>query len=131
MRETQSEQGRGRERGTEKIASRLCTVGTEPEVELKLTDCKIETQAETKSQTLNRLSHPGTPILFLIMNLGFQEGRKEGKEMGGEERIMACEKEGLIFKRVAYLSTSYSLMCLVKMQTFILRSEGRRGILLF
>ena len=53
--------GRRRESGREwegvRIPSRLCTVSTEPHP----TNHKIMTWAETKSQMLNRLSHPGTP----------------------------------------------------------------------
>ena len=35
--------GRGREKGREKIPSRLCTVSAEPEAELKLTNREIMT----------------------------------------------------------------------------------------
>ena len=37
------EQGRGRERKRERISSRLCTVSTEPDVGLGLTNHKIMT----------------------------------------------------------------------------------------
>lgn len=55
---------RGRDRGRrrERIPSRLCTH-----------DPKIITWAETRSQMLNELSHPGTP-LFLILFLLFFMG---------------------------------------------------------
>ena len=54
----------GRERGRERIPSRLCTdsVGLQP------TDRGITTCAEIKSQTLNRLSHPGAPLWALNLN---------------------------------------------------------------
>ena len=55
--------GRGRKRDRDRIPSRLCTVSTEPDVELELTNREIMTSAEIKSQMLNRLSHPGAPTL--------------------------------------------------------------------
>ena len=54
-------QGRGRDRGRERIPSRLCTVSTEPDVGLKPMNCEIMTWAETKSRPPNRLSHPRAP----------------------------------------------------------------------
>ena len=48
---------RERERG--KIPNRLHTVCVEPNAGLKLTNHEIMTCVETKSQTPNRLSHPG------------------------------------------------------------------------
>ena len=54
-----------RERGRERIPGRLCAVSAEPNAGLELMNCEIMTWAETKSQMLNRLSHPGTPrIIF-------------------------------------------------------------------
>ena len=47
------EQGRGRERGRERISSRLCTVSSELGVGLEPTNCKIMTRAKIKSWTLN------------------------------------------------------------------------------
>ena len=43
--------------------SGLCTDSSEPDVELELTNCEITTWTEVRrrSQTLNGLSHPGTP----------------------------------------------------------------------
>ena len=61
------EQGRGRERererGRERIPSRLHTLSAEPDVGLEVTNREIVTWAESKSQMLNRLSHPGAPKL--------------------------------------------------------------------
>ena len=54
------ERGRGREKGRERVPSRLHAVNKEPDVGLKHTNCEITTWAEIKSQTLNQLSHPGT-----------------------------------------------------------------------
>ena len=45
------------ERGRERIPSRLHTVIVVPDLGLELTNCEIMPSAETKSQTLNRLSH--------------------------------------------------------------------------
>ena len=57
--------GRGRERG--RIPSRLCTVSPEPDAGLEPTNREIMTWAETKSRTLNRLSHPGAPIKHFFL----------------------------------------------------------------
>ena len=64
MRETETALvGEGkRERGRERIPSRLCTVSTEPTVGLEPTNHEIMTSAEIKSQTLNHMSHPGAPV---------------------------------------------------------------------
>ena len=65
--ERESTWGRGRERegDTESEAGfRLQAVSTEPDAGLELINCEIMTRAQTKSQTLNLLSHPGTPILL-------------------------------------------------------------------
>ena len=62
-----------RERGTEgqregdRIPSRLHTVSAEPDVGLKLTKHEIMIWAETKSQNLNWLSHPGTSEFVYIL----------------------------------------------------------------
>ena len=58
--ERESKPGRGRER----IPSRHYVVSTEPSVGLKLTNCEIMTWVETKSQTLNWPSYPGSHALF-------------------------------------------------------------------
>ena len=65
MREREREHtGEGqRERERERIPTRLCTVRTEPEVGLELTDHKIMSRAEIKSWTFNRLSPPGAPTI--------------------------------------------------------------------
>ena len=55
-RERVSKQGKGSERGRERIPSRLCPVSTEPDVGLKLMNREIMT-AETKSWVCDRLSH--------------------------------------------------------------------------
>ena len=55
-------QRRGRERGRERIPSRLCAVSTEPNTGLEVTNREIMTRAKIKSLTLNRLSHPGAPV---------------------------------------------------------------------
>ena len=45
----------------ERISSRFSVVSEEPSMGLIPTNPVIMTRAKTKSQTLNRLSHPGTP----------------------------------------------------------------------
>ena len=47
------------ERARERIPGR--SVDTESDVGLELTNLKIVTQAEIKSQMFNRLNHPGAP----------------------------------------------------------------------
>ena len=42
-----------RERERERISSTLCTVSTEPDTGLKLTNCEIMTQAKIRRLTLN------------------------------------------------------------------------------
>ena len=54
------------EEGRERILSRLHAASTDPDAELKLTNREIMTWAEFKSGTLNRLSHPGAPILTFL-----------------------------------------------------------------
>ena len=66
LRESESKHGRGRERGRERIPSRLCTVSSEPDVGLKLINYEIMIWAEIKSQMLNQLSHPGTPLRYFF-----------------------------------------------------------------
>ena len=44
---------------SERVPSRLHTVSTEPDA--GLTNCEIMTWVKVRSQTLNHLSHPGTP----------------------------------------------------------------------
>ena len=77
--ERERERERDAERGRERIPSRLCTVSTQPEGGLELTDCEIMTRAKIKSWTLNRLSHPGAPVLTyrlvpLTLEYKFHEG---------------------------------------------------------
>ena len=53
--------GRGRERGGERIPSRLCTDNSKPDAGIDPTDRKVMTGGEIKSWVFDRLSHPGTP----------------------------------------------------------------------
>ena len=56
--------GGGAGRGRERISSRLRTVSAEPNTGPELTNREIMTWAEIESWTLNRLSHPGAPIVL-------------------------------------------------------------------
>ena len=47
--EREHEQGRGSEKGRERIPSRLCAASTEPDIGLELKNCEIMTWAENKS----------------------------------------------------------------------------------
>ena len=53
--------GAERERGREKIPSRLPSVSVEPDRGLDLTNLEIMNSVEMKSQMLKGLSHPGVP----------------------------------------------------------------------
>ena len=57
-----------RERDRERIPSRLCAVSTEPDMGLSLMNFEIMNWAETKSPTLSRWNHPGSPpcLIFLM-----------------------------------------------------------------
>ena len=61
-------QGGQRERGRDRVPSRLHTVHTEPDAGLQLMNCEIMTCAEIKSQPLNQLSHSGTPSKHLKLS---------------------------------------------------------------
>ena len=61
--------GRGRERGRERISSRLRAVSSEPDVGLDLMNCEMMTWAETKVWMLNPRSHPGVPPTFLYQEV--------------------------------------------------------------
>ena len=66
-----------RERETESEAgSRLWAVSTEPNVELKLTNCEIM----TGTKVLNRLSHPGAPPKMLIFERESKGQRERERE---------------------------------------------------
>ena len=52
---------RGIERDRERESQASSMLLVEPDVGLDLTNCEIMTRAETESQTLNPLSHPGAP----------------------------------------------------------------------
>ena len=65
-----------RERGRGTIPN---TVSAEPSVGLKLTNREIMTCAETKSWTVNWLSHPGTPDFVILMC--FFRGKKKDKDL--------------------------------------------------
>ena len=53
-----------RERKRERIPSRPCAVSAEPDELLDIMIHEIVNCAKIKCQTLNRLSHPGAPLVF-------------------------------------------------------------------
>ena len=57
---------RERERGRERIPSRLLAVSAEPNAELDPTNREIMMSAEIKSQMPNLLSHPGAPTTHVL-----------------------------------------------------------------
>ena len=76
-RERKREEG-GTEREGERIPSRLCTASPEPDAGPEPTNRKIMTRAETKSWTLNQLSHPGAPMgPFLVVSRVKVAGRMD------------------------------------------------------
>ena len=60
-----AERERERERERENISSRLHTASTGPDAELESTNRESMTCAEVKSQTLNRPSNQGAPVIVL------------------------------------------------------------------
>ena len=62
MRERERERKRERER--QRIPGRLLAVSTEPDVSLDPTYCELMTQVVIESRRLNRLTHPGAPLLI-------------------------------------------------------------------
>ena len=54
--------GRAEKEGGERIPRRLHTTRVEPNVGLEFINCEIVTGAKIESRTLNRVSHPGTPV---------------------------------------------------------------------
>ena len=68
LRERERERGQatsraGAERRRDKIPSKLYAISTELDAGLELMNYEIMTWAEIRSQMLNRLCHPGIPIL--------------------------------------------------------------------
>ena len=59
------------ERGRDRIPSRPCTISTEPDAGLELTNCEIMTSAKIKSPTLNQLHHSCTPPRLFFKYLTF------------------------------------------------------------
>ena len=90
-----------RERGRERIPSRLCTVSAEPDAALKFMNHEVMTRAEIENQMLSPLSHPVFPrslltlffnfYLFLLVDLSFNF--LEGKRAQTGERSRGTEKE--------------------------------------
>ena len=68
-RETEHKQGRGIGRGRERIPNGLHADSTEPDLELDLMNHEIMTWAKTKSWMFNRLSHPGAPLVYILLDL--------------------------------------------------------------
>ena len=69
-RERENTWGIGREKGREKILSRLHVISTKPKVEVDLMNQEIMTWTEIKSRLLNQLSHPrASQVNFLSPSL--------------------------------------------------------------
>ena len=64
--ETVSRGGAGMWVGEERIPSRPCAVSAEPKTGLELENCEIMTRTQIKSETLNRVSHPGAPLMLFL-----------------------------------------------------------------
>ena len=61
-----SRKGAERERGRERIPSRPLTVITEPNMGLKPMNYEIMAPAKTMIQTLNQVSHAGSPQNYFL-----------------------------------------------------------------
>ena len=72
-----------RQRVRQRIPSRLHAVSTEPDAGLEPMNHEIMTWGEIKSQTLNQLSHPGTPLPSLLMFI-YLFLRQRDRECAGE-----------------------------------------------
>ena len=66
MRETEHEQGRGRERGRHTVGSRLQAPSCPHRARRGARIHEPWDRDLSQSRTLNRLSHPGAPSLFLM-----------------------------------------------------------------
>ena len=75
--------------GRERILSSLRAVSTEPDMGLKPTNCEIMTWTETKSWTLNWLSHPGTPPLPSLFNLEADCGKGETMNIDAKKTLLS------------------------------------------
>ena len=64
-----------------------CTASVHPDARLEPTNCEIMAWAKIKSQVLNRLNHPGAPILFLMFVFLFVcLFEREGESIGACRR---------------------------------------------
>ena len=79
-------EGQG-ERERERIPSRVHTVSIEPNVELKPMNHETMTWAETKSWTLNQLSHPGAPTCFSNFHFLYTRVSSGGSILGGGKKV--------------------------------------------
>ena len=89
--------GGGTERERERILSRLCTLRAESDTGLKPMDREIMTQAETKSQTFNWLSHPGAPLIVLLLCISFMIVKFEALPYLLVTWIDSCEEPVYVF----------------------------------
>ena len=77
----ESEQGRSTERERERIRSRFCTVGTEPDAGLKLVNCEIMTWVEVRCWT-NWTTEVPLKYFKWIINSGFNaEGKYQTEKI--------------------------------------------------
>ena len=72
LRERQSASGRGRERDTYRIRSRLQPPHYQPRAPRRDRTHKLWDHDLSQSQMFNRLSHPGAPAFFLTMHFSFK-----------------------------------------------------------
>ena len=67
QRETEHERGRGRERGRQRIGSRLQALSHHPRARRGARTHRPRDHDLSRSRTLNRLSHPGAPLIVLYI----------------------------------------------------------------
>ena len=100
--EREHEQGRDRERGRQRIWSRLCAVSTKPDMGAQTPEPWNDDLS--RNQMLNWLSHSGAPHIFSFLKLLYQAFIKEKKScLSGFFRIILFKNCNNIIKTCSHL----------------------------
>ena len=84
--ETECEWERGRERGRQGIRSKLQTLSCQHRAQCRAWTHKPWDLDLSQSWTLNLLSHPGVPCIFLLLNCGTQRQRLRHRFLQGRNQ---------------------------------------------